>query len=63
MKRYIVAGLYLSIILFPLFCYTYVKGMADGVARYKTSKNFYMTLYSMYRYGVIDGYAACGGKK
>jgi len=64
MKRYISAGLLTALILFPLFSYTYVKGCQDGIARYKRSKNFMLTLYSMYRFGVQDGMDACkGGKK
>jgi len=63
MKHYISAGLLTALILFPLFDYTYVKGCQDGVARYKRSKNFMLTLYSMYMFGVRDGYDACKGGK
>lgn len=54
MKRYILAGLGIAAILFPLFWYVYSKGMEDGVARYKRSKQFQLTLDSMYRFGLVD---------
>ncbi len=44
-----------SVILWPLFAYTYHRGQIDGVARYKHSKQFYITLGSMYHYGTKDG--------
>lgn len=55
MKRYIAAGLLTAAILFPLFWYVYSKGMEDGVTRYKRSKQFELTLQSMFRFGL----AAC----
>lgn len=58
MKRYIVAALLTAGILFPLFGYVYQKGMEDGVTRYKRSKQFELTLQSMYRFGLAD----CGEK-
>lgn len=54
MKRYIKAMFLLAPILFPLFLYVYMKGMEDGVTRYKHSKQFEMTLQSMYRFGLTD---------
>lgn len=62
MKRYIIAGLLTSAILFPLFGYVYMKGWNTGVETYKQSKAFQMTLDSMYRFGLYDGQASCGGK-
>lgn len=59
MKRYLAAVLLTSAILFPLFWYVYQKGMEDGVARYKRSKQFELTLQSMYRFGLAD----CGEEK
>lgn len=56
MKRYIAAAFLTAAILFPLFGYVYHKGMEDGVARYKRSKNFEMALQSMFKFGL----AACG---
>lgn len=53
-KRYLAATLLTSAILFPLFWYVYQKGVKDGVARYKRSKQFEMTLQSMYRFGSLD---------
>jgi hypothetical protein len=55
MKRYIFPSLLTALILFPLFGYTYVRGCQDGVVRYKRSKNFMLTLYSMYMMGFRDG--------
>lgn len=66
MRRFIVASLLVSLVLFPLFGYTYLKGCQDGIARYKQSKNFMLTLYSMYLFGVGDGCkggSICEGKK
>lgn len=54
MKRYLTAALLTSAILFPLFWYVYQKGAEDGVVRYKRSKQFEMTLQSMYRFGLLD---------
>jgi hypothetical protein len=55
MRRFIVAGFFVSLILFPLFVATYLRGMADGVERYRHSKQFMLTLYSMYMFGLKDG--------
>jgi hypothetical protein len=63
MRRLIGGGLAVSLVLFPLFCYTYVKGGIDGVARYQRSRHFALTLYSMYMFGMRDGCDRCGGKK
>lgn len=54
MKRYVLASLGIAAILFPLFWYVYSKGMEDGVARYRHSKQFQLTLDSMYRFGLGD---------
>ena len=54
MRRFISAGLGVSLVLLPLMCYTYAKGCEDGVAQYKRSQNFVMTLFSMYVFGVQD---------
>lgn len=63
MRRFISLSLGVSLILFPLFGYTYLRGCIDGVARYQRSKRFALTLYSIYRFGFIDGVDSCGGKK
>ncbi len=43
--------------------YMYAKGAVDGVARYKNSHQFQLTLDSMYRYGLDDGrLEGCHGK-
>lgn len=66
MKRFIGLVVAVSVVLFPLFAYTYVRGCVDGVARYQRSNRFALTLYSMYRYGVMDGCRGgniCEGKK
>lgn len=54
MKRFLVAGLLTTLILFPMFGYVYVQGMMDGVVRYRASKSFELTLRSMYAFGVKD---------
>ena len=62
--RYIRAAVVISLVLFPIMCYTYYMGGVDGVMRYKKSSQFALTLYSMYRFGVMDGMATCkGGNK
>ena len=43
------AGIFLS------SWYTYSRGLEDGVVRYKRSRQFMLTLQSMYRFGVADG--------
>ena len=55
MRRFVMAGLLASFVLFPLFAYTYMRGWKDGVAHYRRSDEFAMTLESMYRFGLIDG--------
>jgi hypothetical protein len=59
MRRFIVLALANVVILFPLFTYTYLKGGIDGVARYQHSRQFALTLYSMYMFGVREGHNAC----
>lgn len=61
MRRFIVLTLAMAVVLFPLFTYIYRKGGVDGVMHYKHSKNFIMTLYSAYMFGVQDGRATCNG--
>lgn len=63
MKRFIVAGLSVSLLMFPLLGYTYVKGGIDGVTRYQRSRRFALTLYSMYMFGVKEGCDKCKGAK
>jgi hypothetical protein len=63
MRRFIGGGLAVSLVLFPLFGYTYVKGGIDGVLRYQRSRRFALTLYSMYMFGVRDGYDKCKAEK
>jgi len=59
MRRLIVGVLAAALVLFPFFCYTYIKGGADGVARYQRSEHFALVLYSMYMFGIRDGYDKC----
>jgi hypothetical protein len=59
MKRFIFASFATMAILFPLFGYVYIRGSEDGIAYYKQSKGFRMTLDRMYRYGFDDGRDAC----
>lgn len=54
MKQRILAAIATAAILFPLFGYVYLQGRADGVADYKRSKSFQLTLDSMYRFGQLD---------
>lgn len=63
MKRFLGLVVGVSFILFPLLGYTYVIGCRDGIVRYQKSKRFALTLMSMYRYGLMDGYAACKAGK
>lgn len=62
MRRLFALSLGISLVLFPIMCYTYVRGCQDGIARYKKSKQFELTLYSMYKFGFIDGYREAKGK-
>lgn len=55
MRRFISASFLTALVLFPLFGYTYLRGCTDGVARYQKSRRFALTLYSMYRFGLVDG--------
>lgn len=50
-KTFLIAGA-----LLPLFYYMYNKGCGDGVARYRKSRQFEMTLESQYRFGWNDGF-------
>jgi hypothetical protein len=54
-KEFLVTALAVAVILFPLSWKVYTQGVADGVARYKRSRQFMLTLESMYRFGVADG--------
>jgi len=53
--------LYLGMILVQLVLgfYLYGRGERDGLARYRRSDQFNMTLVSEYYFGWNDGYAAC----
>ena len=55
MRRIILAVLLGFFVLAPTYLYVYSMGMVAGVARYKRSKQFQLTLYSMYRMGLMDG--------
>lgn len=55
MKRFLGLALAVSLVLFPLFTYTYLKGCRDGVVHYQRSNKFFLTLLSMYNFGVADG--------
>lgn len=63
MKRYFKAFLAISATLLPLFGYVYAKGREDGVAAYKQSRSFQLTLDSMYRFGLLDGRRDCAGER
>jgi len=63
MRRFIMLAILVSLILFPLGTYVYLRGCIDGVARYKKSTNFLYTLNSAYMYGVRDGSKNCGENK
>jgi len=64
MRRFIPLVVALTLFQLAFGFYIYGKGEVDGVAYYKRSKSFMLTLYSMYMYGVRDGCDACrGGKK
>lgn len=62
-KRYVVAGLLTAAVLFPLFWYVYARGLEDGVARYKRSKQFELTLQSAAYFGLGDGIVRCCNKE
>ena len=62
-KQYLKAALGTALILFPLFGYVYIRGGNDGIRWYRSSKQFYYTLYSMYMFGYKDGYAKHCGEK
>lgn len=48
-------GSLLIITLFGDEIYLYNKGIHDGVARYKRSQEFQLTLKSAYHFGYMDG--------
>jgi len=54
MRRFVAASFLSTLVLFPLFGYVYVRGEIDGIARYRDSRQFALTLLSMYQYGVWD---------
>jgi hypothetical protein len=56
MRRFIIGGLLVALIVFPLSAYVFLKGAAWGVERYRHSRQFNMTLFSMYMFGIHDGY-------
>jgi len=55
MKRLLAAVFLGFIVLAPTYLWVYCSGMRDGVARYKESPQFELTLQSMYSFGVTDG--------
>ena len=63
MRRLIVLFVTTTFLLLPLCFYMYGKGEMDGVEHYKHSKQFQLTLYSMYMFGARDGYDACKAGK
>lgn len=67
MLRFIGLALAISLVIFPLMCYTYVRGCKDGVVYYQHSHRFELALQAMYRFGFMDGVDSCknhtrGGK-
>ena len=63
MKRFIPLVVAVTLFQTAFGVYMYGRGGVDGVTRYQQSKRFALTLYSMYRFGVMDGMDSCGGKK
>jgi hypothetical protein len=59
MRRFIPLVILLTLFQMGFGGYMYVKGGIDGIAMYRRSKSFYLTLYSMYRFGFMDGAATC----
>jgi hypothetical protein len=53
--RLTMVGLYVFFVMAVVSTATYIRGMEDGVERYRHSKQFYLTLYAMYHFGLIDG--------
>jgi hypothetical protein len=51
MRRFIVAGSLAALVLFPLSAYVFLKGAEWGIGQYKHSRQFYMTLDSMFKMG------------
>lgn len=62
MKRFMPLILLMTMLQTTFGFYMYIRGGIDGIIVYKHSKNFYLTLESMYRFGFIDGAASCGKK-
>jgi hypothetical protein len=54
MKRLLLAVFLGFIVLAPTYVWVYSAGMSDGVARYKRSPQFELTLKSMYMFGIMD---------
>jgi hypothetical protein len=52
--RYWAIVLWTTLVFTTSGSYLYFKGRADGVAHYKRSKNFMMTLDAAYKYGLWD---------
>ena len=55
MRRFITLFVTTAFLLFPLCVYMYGRGEADGITRYRHSKEFMLTVYIMYMHGVVDG--------
>lgn len=55
MRGFIAAIVVGFLILAPTYLYVYNQGAIDGVARYQRSERFKKTLFSMYRFGLMDG--------
>lgn len=55
LKDFAAAIIFGSLVLLPLAWCLYSRGMQDGVEHYKRSRQFQLTLQSMYRFGVADG--------
>lgn len=62
-KEFFKIVLLVSLIILPTDTYIYCRGMADGIKFYRGSRQFALTLYSMYRFGYMDGADTCKGKK
>jgi len=64
MKRFTILIVAMTLFQLSFGCYMYGKGEMDGAIHYKRSKNFMLTLHSMYHMGWMDGFdAAERGKK
>ena len=55
MKKRLLAVVLGFVILTPTYLWVYRSGMSDGVARYKRSPQFELTLQCMYSFGMTDG--------